>query len=491
MQEDLIKEIKGKIVGGVFALTTRTLILQIISFIATFILTIILSPSIFGIFFVVSAVISFLSYFSDVGLAASLIQKKEDPTRQELVSVFTLQQLIVGSLVLLAIIFSPNFGKFYSLNSDGIFLLRALLISFFLSSLKTIPSILLERKLEFSLLVIPQILETFVFYLTTIVLALLGYGIFSFAWGSIARGVVGLVTIYVISPWKLSIGIDMGSLKKLLSFGLPFQMNSLLALVKDDLMTIFLGKILPFSQMGYIGWAKKWSEAPLRLIMDSIIRVTFPAFSRMQGDKKLLSKAISKSFFFLSFFIFPTTALLIIYIKPMIYLIPKYLKWEPALVPFYLYSFAAVLAAFSSPIVNALNAIGKIKKTLILMILWTLLTWILVPYLTLMYGYYGAPFAAFAISFTVIIPIFMIRKYIYIPILTSILKPIVSTCFMVVPILLILSFGINLLSIGTSLILGIIVYSVSAWLMMKNELLPYFPKFIRNVSRNPDPFNPT
>ena len=72
-----IEAFKDKIVGGVLALTSRTLILQAISFISTFILTILLSPSVFGVFFIVSAVISFLTYFSDICLASSLVQKKE------------------------------------------------------------------------------------------------------------------------------------------------------------------------------------------------------------------------------------------------------------------------------------------------------------------------------------------------------------------------------------------------------------------------------
>jgi hypothetical protein len=37
-------------------------------------------------------------------------------------------------------------------------------------------------------------------------------------------------------------------------------MHSFLALVKDDLLTVFLGKVLPFAQVGYIDWAKKWAE---------------------------------------------------------------------------------------------------------------------------------------------------------------------------------------------------------------------------------------
>ncbi|MCJ7740378.1 oligosaccharide flippase family protein, partial [Candidatus Microgenomates bacterium] len=415
MQETEFTEIKGKIVGGVFALTTRTFVLQIISFTATFILTILLSPAVFGVFFVVSAVISFLSYFSDIGLAAALIQQKEEPSQDELACVFTLQQLLVGMIVVIALLFSPAFGKFYRLDGDGVFLLQLLLLSFFLSSLKTIPSILLERKLEFSRLVLPQILETASFYLVAIVLAVAGVGIRSFAWAALTRGLVGLIAIYVISPWRIRIKISLKPIEKLISFGIPFQVNSMLALVKDDLMTIFLGKILPFSQLGYLGWAKKWAEAPLRLIMDSVIRVTFPAYARLQGNKEMLGKAIRKSFFFLALFVFPATVILIACINPMVHLIPKYGKWEPALVPFYLFAFSSVFAAFSSPLVNALNAVGKIKKTLLLMIMWTILTWILTPALSLLMGFTGVSAAAFIISFTGVIPIIMMKRYVKLP----------------------------------------------------------------------------
>ena len=124
-------------------------------------------------------------------------------------------------------------------------------------------------------------------------------GVVSFAWAAIARGVVGLIAIYVVSPWQVRIGISKDALKHLLSFGTPFQINSILALVKDDLMIIFLGKMLPFSEIGYIGWAKKWAEVHLRLIMDSVIRVTFPAYSRLAADKNILAKALEQSLFFL------------------------------------------------------------------------------------------------------------------------------------------------------------------------------------------------
>ena len=76
MTDTDIKDIKSKSVKGMVALTARTFTLQIVGFVATFLLTLLLTPSIFGVYYVVSAVISFLGYFSDIGLAAALVQKR-------------------------------------------------------------------------------------------------------------------------------------------------------------------------------------------------------------------------------------------------------------------------------------------------------------------------------------------------------------------------------------------------------------------------------
>ncbi len=73
-----IELIKKKAISGVVTFTLRTFFIQIFTISATFALTILLSPSIFGIFFVVSAFINIFVYFSDIGLAAALIQKKKN-----------------------------------------------------------------------------------------------------------------------------------------------------------------------------------------------------------------------------------------------------------------------------------------------------------------------------------------------------------------------------------------------------------------------------
>src|SRR5258706_9874701 len=136
MEEVDIALITQRSIRGIFALTSRTFFIQLIGFISNFLLTIFLTPSIFGVFFIVSAAIAFLSYFSDIGLAAALIQKKEAITSDELKTTFTIQQILVVTVSAVALLLSGTISSFYHLDSSGIFLLQALIISFFLSSLK-------------------------------------------------------------------------------------------------------------------------------------------------------------------------------------------------------------------------------------------------------------------------------------------------------------------------------------------------------------------
>lgn len=410
MDETNIEAIKKKSVTGILALTSRTFLLQLVAFGATFLLTIYLTPSIFGIFFVVSAVISFLSYFSDIGLAAALIQKKEELTDDDLITTFTIQQLLVFPIALVSYLLSSKVASFYGLDREGVVLFQALVVSFFFSSLKTIPSVLLERSLKFHILVIPQIAETLGFYSVAVILASRGLGVASFTYAVLTRAIVGLILMYAVSPWKIRIGIKMTVAKRLLKFGIPFQLNSFLALIKDDLMTVFLGKILPFSEVGYIGWAKKWAEVPLRLIMDGVIRVTFPAFARLQHSKEILGRAIEKTLFGLAITILPISVGLMFFIDPLVKLIPKYGKWEPALFSFSLFVLASILAAFSTPLTNALNAVGKIKITLILMVSWTVATWIFTVTLVHFIGFNGVAVALFILTSSLGIVVALTKK---------------------------------------------------------------------------------
>ncbi len=472
MEEIDIATIKKKSLTGILALTSRTFLLQIIAFASTFLLTIFLNPATFGIYYVVSAIISFLSYFSDVGLAAALIQKKEQLSEDDLSTTFTIQQMLVLPLSTIVFIAAPYIAGFYGLDAAGILLLRALIVSFFFSSLKTIPSILLERKLNFNTLIIPQIAETVGFYAVAVLLAWKGFGITSFTYAVLTRALIGLVLMYIVSPWRIRFGIAKPVAKRLLKFGVPFQFNSFLSLLKDDLMTVFLGKILTFTEVGYIGWAKKWAEVPLRLIMDSVIRVTFPAFSRLQESKVHLGHAIEKILFGLATTMFPISVALLFFIGPAVSLIPKYGKWEPALFSFALFVVASILAGFSTPLTNALNAVGKIRTTLYLMVFWTIGTWILTITMVHFFGFNGVSMSLVLLTSTLGLVVWLGKKIADFSFMSSVKWPffaaLVQSGWYLVTVPSAPYTWMRLIIIGA---VGIVLYAAILWLTEKRRIM--------------------
>ena len=68
----------------------------------------------------------------------------------------------------------------------------------------------------------------------------------------------------------------------------------------------------------------------------------------------------------------------------------------------YFFAINAALSSVSTPLTNALNAIGKIKITLYLMVFWTVSTWVLTPLAIVFYGFNGVSYASAFIALSVV-----------------------------------------------------------------------------------------
>ncbi|PIY72316.1 hypothetical protein COY87_01560 [Candidatus Roizmanbacteria bacterium CG_4_10_14_0_8_um_filter_33_9] len=463
-QTETYSQIKQKSIVSTVSLFIQSGYSAFLGLVANLVVTIILSPKIFGIYITTLSIISVLNYFSDIGLAASLVQKKE-VTKDDIKTTFTIQQILIISIIGIGFILTNFIKTFYKLPTEGITLYWALLIAFFISSLKTIPSIFLERKIQFQKIVFVQMIENTIFYLTVILFAFLKFGLLSFAIAVLLRAFVGLVVIYSISFWIPKIGISSKSLKKLLSFGLPFQASSFLALFKDDLIILFLGKILGFEALGYIGWAKKWAEAPIRIIMDNISRVLFPVFARIQNNKEKVAHLVEKIIQYQTSLLTPIILGMALIMDKVVFIIPKYGKWAPAIPLFYLFCISAFFSSYSSPFINLFNALGYAKIPFIFMTIWTISTWILTPLLTKLFGIYGFPITIVIMSVSSIFVMLKAKQIVKFDLIGSVYKPILSTIIMGISVSIILLFVQNpYLAIILSFIFGSTIYFFS----MKN-----------------------
>lgn len=425
-----IQQVKARSVRGVISYSFRSFWLYGLGLVAAAVLSAFLSPAEFGVYFLVTATIGLFTFLSDVGLAATLVQKKTAPTVEEMRTTFTVQQFLSILIAVILVGLTP-YWQARGFGAKELMLLYALSGSFFLASLKTIPSILLERELRFDLLVIPTIIENTLFHGATIVFAWMGLGITSYTIAVVLRGVAGVAAMYFIKRWPLGFGFSMATFRQLLHFGAKFQLNDLLARIKDDLFIVVLGNFLPLNQLGYISWAKRWVTFPQQFSVNNVMAVTFPTFARLQHDPPRLAKALQKTLYFITLLIFPLLAGMSLFLQPILSLIPQYAKWSPAGLSFILFAVNIGWSAVSTPLTNTLNAIGQINKTLKLMVMWTVLTWTITPVAIYFAGYNGVALASAVIGFSSVVTIFMVRTVIPVRIWPSVWRQLLATAAMI------------------------------------------------------------
>ncbi len=405
-----VEDIKKRSMRGAISYVIRSLFLQGIGVLSYFLLSALLSTTDFGIYGIVVSISSFFTIISDIGLAASLIQKKEAPTVRDLRTVFTVQQILAWIVCVLIITTAWTLHLNGKLEMPAVFLAAAFALSFPIVSLKTNSSILLERQLEFGKLAMPAVVEAMVFNGIVLFFAWRGMGITSYSIAVLARAIIGVVIMLSIKRWPVGFAFSKSAFSDLMKVGIKFQANDVIAKIKDELFSVITVFLLSKPELGYITWANQASRLPYRFGVDSIMAITFPTFARLQHDSHLLKRAIEKTLFFVSLAVFPLLAGFSVMFIPLTALVPKYAQWQPALLTLGLMCISIAFSSISTPLINTLNAIGKINTSLRFMLIWTLLQWTLTPLAIWRFGFNGVALASVAISLTVIFVVKALQK---------------------------------------------------------------------------------
>jgi PST family polysaccharide transporter len=481
MTELNLDNLKVRAFKGVFTLTFRRLILKIIDTVGLIFLARALTADSFGVFGIISFVVfTFLSFFSDVGFGAALIQKRESLTEEDTRTTFTIQQSLVTILLLIAWFAAPSLSSWYDLGQQGIWLIRVLSLSLFITSFKTIPSILLERELKFEFLIIPEILETITYNLIAVYMALHGYGVWSLVIAILARTVIGAIALNIIRPWKMGWSFHISSARALLHFGIPYQLNSVLALIKDNVAPTLIAFWYGPSAVAYVNLAQNIASRPMEII-NIVSRVTFPAYSRIQGDLPRIKRWIEKSVSFMAYLYMPAiTGLIIIAPGILQYLYAeKSDKWLPALPTLLLFLSGAFPIIVTTTYTNALYALGRPKVVLTFMAIYTVLTWGLGAPLIYKFGYVGIAIAGLIITY-ITLPFVVRALNDLVPVETwaSVKKPVFASVIMGITTYYVNAvFTHSLLTLVMTTLIGVVTYILAIIVLdgprLKQEIKTY------------------
>lgn len=333
-----------------------------------------LAPADFGLYAVAAFVLTFAAIFADAGLAASLVRQSSPPTTHEIRAVFTAQQILVLSIVAALWLAAPLFASWYGLPPSQAWFFRILSLTLVFGSFQTIPSLLLERSLDFNALAKVEILQSVVYQGSMVLAAWKGWGAWSFALAGVLRAVVGASAMAALRPWPIGWSWDWAVAAPRLRFGLMLQGSSLVNVTKDSIVPIFLGLLAGPSAVGLVGWAGTIAAYPILALMP-LGRLYFPVFARMQHDREALARAMERIIGWTNRIAAPVTVVMLVLSEPMTRIVYT-AKWLPALDLMRMLALANLLSATATPCLGMLNGLGLPHLSFRMSVLWLVATWI-------------------------------------------------------------------------------------------------------------------
>jgi O-antigen/teichoic acid export membrane protein len=355
-----------------------------------------LSPSEFGLFAIVTFVLAFLVTFGDAGLAASLVRQAHEPAEEDYQAVFTVQQVLVVSVVILFWVAAPWIARAYHLPPHDSWVFRLVALSLLCTSFQVIPVARLERHLSFEKLALVEVAMSFVFYSTAVGLAWKGVGTLSFAIAMVARSLAGALLANLASPWRIRWHWDWERARVHLKFGVPYQGIGFIFLLTSGITPVFIGLLLGAASVGYINWAQMVSGYPVVVLM-AMQRVYLPAFARLQLHRETLSQFVEQVLRATNALAAPVAILTLVSIEPL----TKFVfgqKWLPALPLFYLLWGTNLFVPTATPLFALLNALGYSRTAFKFALMVMLGTWALGGPLILAFGAIGFGIASLCVN---------------------------------------------------------------------------------------------
>jgi O-antigen/teichoic acid export membrane protein len=266
-----------------------------------------LPPAVFGVAAMGSAFLSFITYFSHMGIGQALIQKK-DLTDTDVRCAFT---LTVGMGVLcagLAWLIAP-LARHLLDSPEIVPVVRALAISFMVTNLSLTSVNLLRRRLAFRLAAIVDTASYAIGAgLLGVVLAWMGLGVWAIVLSTLAQSVVAAVVSYALVRHNIRPCWDWSSYRHFLSYGGCLSGISCLDYLAGSADLFMVGRFLGAVAAGIYSRSTLLVNLPVYHLGFSLNRVLFPVLSQVQDQSERRNRAYLAAATALSVLLFPIAA---------------------------------------------------------------------------------------------------------------------------------------------------------------------------------------
>ena len=300
---------------------------RLIMFVATILLSRLLSTEDFGVAGYAIVTISLLDVFNDLGIGAALIYYRDDPRREH--SGFWLGLGIGLSLLAISWILAPFISMFFN-DPRATNVIRTLAIVFPITALSNVHDSLLRKELEFGRKMVPDVLRVLSKGIFSILFALLGYGAYSLIYGYIAGHIVAVIAYWWKHPWRPSFKFEFAHSKELLSYGIGIVSVNVMAAVLVNFDYMLVGRYLGVVALGIYTLSFRIPELLIKGICSNVAKVVFPVYTKLRDNLAHLSEGFLTTLRYIAMFTVPAAVGLALTARPFVLTVFSE-KWSGAI----------------------------------------------------------------------------------------------------------------------------------------------------------------
>ena len=383
----------------------------IINTIVGIVLARLLTPQDFGLIGMVYIFTGLADLFATLGMGESVIRIKN--LNDNYIRVATTLTITASVLIYLVFYFSsPFIAAFYN-EPKIIPIIKVLSFLFLIKAVATISYSRLQRNLDFKTIMVLSITNSVTYGITSSVLAIRGFGVWSLVYGNLAASIISAFLTLRKSPPSLKPLLKKNEFKELAGFGSGVTLSNILLYGSSNVDYLIIGKFINPSALGLYTRAFNLMTESISKISGGIYSVLFPAFAAAQNEKQKLRIAYLRTIKTLSYFVFPVLAVMMInadYIIKGLYGV----KWAGAVPVFRILAFGGILRA-TLPYSGAIaHATGRVYAEVFQQLVYFLILGGFALY-TIKFGIEGIAFAVVA----ALVWMFFAQSYLAIKIIDS------------------------------------------------------------------------
>lgn len=255
---------------------------QVLAFLFGIVLARLLAPEDFGVLLTIQVFTGLAGFVAGGGMGQALVRAKT-ATQQDYDIVFTLQ-LGIGCLIYAGFFFAaPWFAQWYDtpMYTD---LLRVSALSFIFRPLVNLPASMLYRNMRYKAQTIVGITSLLVSSTTSILMAWLGYGVWSLIWGGIAGSIYNAAVLIPLARWRPGFSLEFRRGRDIARYGLLVSANDIVDYLRSQVSIFILSRTLGPASVGLFNKGSSLAMMPHRFITVSVYHVLFRAMAAEQEN---------------------------------------------------------------------------------------------------------------------------------------------------------------------------------------------------------------